>query len=241
MRQAGIMLSEIAFSNFSLLCKNGGLDFFILDDEHGAFDYAVAAGVIMTARLCGVRTIVRLPGSGRKDIIKFADMGADGFLLPMTGCAGDIAEVVRYAKYRPVGERGISTMRAHTLYAPPALKEYMQIANARIRVYAQIETRAGVEHAEEILTESGVDGCFVGPNDLADDYGCAGGGEEHILSAIAAVGSATAKAGKTAGIITGNRGYLRQAKQCGFTMYAVGSELNAIAGYCRQVAELVAE
>lgn len=240
MRSAGIMLSEVAFSNFPILFKNSGLDFFIIDYEHGAFDYSAMAGVLTVARLCGMRSIVRLPGNGRKDIVKLADMGADGFLLPMTNSPEDIARVVRYARYRPAGERGISTMRAHTRYAPPSdLKAYMQSANEGMRVYAQIETRAGLANAGAILSVQGVDGFFLGPNDLSDDFGCPGACGGRIESAIEELGRAARAANKTAGIITGNRAYLQRAKACGYEMYAVGSELNAVSDYCKSVAALI--
>ena len=64
----------------------------------------------------------------------------------MTNTADDVRKVVEYAKYSPIGKRGISTMRAHTLYAPPSLAEYMLEANERVKVYAQIETELGVKN-----------------------------------------------------------------------------------------------
>ncbi len=236
MKRAGIMISEIAFSNLPVLMKNAGLDFFILDCEHGGFDYAAVANFIMNARLCGLEIIVRLADNGRKDTVKFADMGADGFLLPMTDCADDIARVVRYAKYRPVGERGISTMRAHTFYNPPPINDYLPSANERVKVYAQIETACGVERAAEILSVNGVEGAFVGPNDLSADYGCLGNpAAAEILRAIERVQRAAEKAGKRAGIITGNENYLERASACGYSMFCKGSELNAISEYCKAV------
>lgn len=240
MKQAGIMLSEIPFGNFPVIFANGGLQFFIIDYEHGGFDYAAMANLITVARLRGITAIVRLPNNARKDIVKLADMGADGFLLPMTNCAEDIRAVVRYAKYRPVGERGISTMRAHTLYDPPEITEYKKSANVRMKVYAQIETRAGAEHLSEIMGTDGVDGCFVGPNDLSDDLGCLGGKTASaVLEVIRKAGACAAAAGKTAGIITGNADYLAEAGRCGFQMFSVGSELNAAAQYCKAVSEQI--
>lgn len=234
----GIMLSEIAFPKMPVLFKNAGLSFFILDYEHGGFDYSAMAEILFSARLCGIRSVVRLADNGRKDIIKLADMGADGFLLPMTNTAEDIAKVVRYAKYRPEGERGISTMRAHTMYMPPDACAYRIAANERMKIYAQIETKSGVENIGNILTVAGVDGCFVGPNDLSDDYGCLGNGNaDEILSAIRKVGDTAQSAKKTAGVITANGGYLKEAEKNGFTMFSVGSELNAIADYCKRTAE----
>ena len=142
-RKVGIMLSELSSGSLPVLFRAAGLDFFILDCEHGGFDYGAVSRIVLSARLCGITCIVRLADNGRKDIQKFMDMGADGLLLPMTNDASEIMQVVKYAKYRPVGERGISTMRAHTLYAPPPIAEYVREANAHTRVYAQIEPRAG--------------------------------------------------------------------------------------------------
>ena len=61
MRKSGIMVSEIPFANMPVLMKNAGLDYFILDCEHGGFDYVDISRIIMTARLCGLPVIVRLP------------------------------------------------------------------------------------------------------------------------------------------------------------------------------------
>ena len=236
MNKVGLMLSEIPFSNMPVLMKNSGLDFFIIDCEHGGFDYVDVSRIIMTARLCKLFVIVRLPNNLRKDIVKFMDMGADALLLSMTNNVSDIQEVVKYAKYQPIGKRGISTMRAHTLYNPPAVSDYMQIANERTKVYAQIETVEGVKNVSEILSVNGVDGVFVGPNDLSADYNCLTNPEApEILNAIKTVGENAKKAGKTAGIITGNKSYINVATENGFTYFSKGSELNAISQYCKNI------
>ena len=227
--EAGLMLSEMAFSNLPVILKKGGLDFFILDCEHGGFDYSEVSALVMTARLAGLKCIIRLADNTRKDIVKFMDMGADGLLLQMTDTASDIEKVVEYAKYSPIGKRGISTMRAHTLYDPPKLLDYMEEANARTEIYAQIETSAGVKNVSEILAVEGVSGFLMGPNDLSCDFGCLS--DDHapqILSAIEKTTNEAKRLGKKSGIITGNEAYLAKGRSCGMTMFCVGSELNLL-------------
>lgn len=237
-RKVGIMLSELASGSLPVLFRAAGLDFFILDCEHGGFDYGAVSRIVLSARLCGIMCIIRIADNSRKDIQKFMDMGAEGLLLPMTNEAQDIAQVVRYAKYRPVGGRGISTMRAHTLYAPPPIAEYVREANAHTRVYAQIETRRGVQNIAQILSVAGVDGCFVGPNDLSDDLGCLGQAHaQPVLDVISRVGKAAAQQGRQAGIITSDAAYLSAAKGAGFSLFCKGSELNAVKEYCRAVVD----
>lgn len=236
--KSGVMLSEMSFPNYPVIFKNCGLDFFIIDNEHGAFDYSAVSALLMNSRLSDFNSIVRLSGNSRDSIIKFADAGADGFLLPMTNCAEDIKKVVEYAKYMPVGKRGISTTRAHTLYNPPELKEYMRSANEKMKVYAQIETRAGVENINEILSVEGVDGVFVGPNDLAADLGCIGD-IKSVLECIDTVSKAVEKTGKVWGIITQNRDLIDFSKEKNVNMISYGSELNMIKDGCVKILEKV--
>jgi len=223
----GIMLSEIAFSNFSVIAQNCGLDFMIIDSEHGAFDYTTLASLITPANLLGFDTVVRIGDASRANVTKLADMGVHGFLLPMTNTAEDIRRVVEYAKYAPIGKRGISTTRAHTGYNPPPLAEYMPAANARMKIYAQLETAAGVDNAPDILDVPGVDGVFIGPNDLACDLNAIGN-KQLICECITRVANTAHAAGKPFGIITADKVLLDHAKKQGVAMVSIGSELNLL-------------
>ena len=234
---AGIMLSEVPFTNMPLIMKNSGLDFMIVDNEHGAFDYTALAKMFTVSRMADFRTIVRLPDNTRAWITKCVDAGADGFLLPMTNTAEDIKKVVEYAKYAPVGKRGISTMRAHTLYNPPSLSEYMPLANERIKVYAQIETAMGVENIEDIIGTDGVDGVFIGPNDLSCDLDSIGDNTP-LLEAIEKVAAAAKNAGKPWGIITTAKALIEKATLCGASMFSYGSELNMLANECKKIRKM---
>ena len=237
-RRMGMMLSEIPFSNMPVILKNEGFAFFIIDCEHGGFDYADVSKIIMTAKLMQINCIIRLADNNRKDITKYMDMGADGLLLCMTNTAEDIRKGVEYAKYAPMGKRGISTMRAHTLYDPPALLHYMQEANERTKIYAQIETLAGLADIENILSVKGVDGCILGPNDLSCEYGCLGESTAvQIFAAIERMAEKCRNAGKASGIITSNKSYLQKAADCGVQMYCVGSELNILRDGAKRTAE----
>lgn len=231
---AGIMLSEAAFTNFPIILKNTGMDFYIIDCEHGAFDYHTLSELLVKSRLMGIKAIVRIGDNRREFITKLADMGASGFLLSMTNTSEDIEEVVRYAKYSPIGKRGISTTRAHTLYAPPSLREYMANANREMKIYAQIETELGVLGINEILNVNGVDGVFIGPNDLSDDLNCIGDNAP-IKNCITAVAHAANKSGKPWGIITANEELTAHSMCHGVNMISCQSELNLLIDGCKHI------
>lgn len=230
----GTMLSEVCFPNFPIILKNSNLDFFIVDNEHGSFDYSFISAIVMNANLCDLKSIIRISDNSRKDIIKFADMGAGGFLLPMTNTAEDIKQVVKYGKYAPIGSRGISTNRAHTLYNPPPIDQYMEMANKKVKVYAQIETVMGVQNIDEILAVEGVDGVFIGPNDLSCDMGCIGNFEP-IKEAISKVAEAAQKWGKTYGIITAEKPLIEHALSKNVDFISYGSEINMLKSGCKNI------
>ena len=232
--KAGVMLSEVPFGNFPIIVKNSQLDFYIIDNEHGAFDYSVLEDLIVTSNLVKQNTIIRIGDNSRNNITKLADMGAKGFLLPMTNTKSDIKKTVEYAKYPPIGKRGVSTTRAHTFYNPPKLSDYMKTANETMKVYAQIETVSGVQNIEEILSVNGVDGVFIGPNDLSIDFNCIGD-KAAICKQIDIISRACKKLNKPWGIITGDKDLTEFSINCGVNMISCGSELNMLTEGCKKV------
>lgn len=241
-RLSGTFLSEIPFSNMPIILKNIGFDFLIIDNEHGAFDYVDISKIIMISKLVGIEVIIRLADASRKDILKFMDMGAQGLLLPMTNNQKDIMEVIRHAKYPPQGQRGISTMRAHSMYNLIDINNYMKNANQDTKIYAQIETIDGLNNIHEILSVDGVDGFFLGPNDLSAEFNCLDNDNANqILEAIDQLKIVSSNLNKTAGIITTNPNYLNRAKINQYQMISVGSELSMLKKASKDIYNLIME
>ena len=234
----GVMVSEIPFINLPLIFKNNNLNFFIIDNEHGAFDYSTVTALVTNAKLCGIPSIIRLSDNTRMNITKYSDAGVNGFILPMTNSPEDIIPVIKYAKYSPIGKRGISTMRAHTLYNPPPLKEYMNEANEKLKIYAQIETNKGVKNINEILSVNGLEGVFIGPNDLSCDLDCIGD-KKPVIKCIEKVASACKKANKPWGIITTDSELISVAKENNVKLISYGSELNILNNGCKIIKEKI--
>ncbi len=223
----GTMLSEFNDSNIPIIFKKSGLDFFILDYEHGAFDHKDILSIITVSRLSHIKVFVRLSNNSRKDITKIMDMGPDGLILPMTSTKEDIQKVVNYAMYFPLGNRGLSTMRAHSFYNSPSdLCTYMKQTNEKVKIFAQIETIEGVRNYQEIVRVDGVSGIFIGPNDLSASYGGPGNVlNDKILKAIQQLFN---NKHKEIGIITSNEKLIELAKANNCDYLSIGSELSIL-------------
>lgn len=225
----GTMLVEFHTPNVAVLLKACGFDCFIIDCEHGYFDYGMVANIATVARGAGIPAVVRIPGAEREAITKYLDMGAAGLLLPQVDDPEQLRAAVACAKYAPEGRRGVSTTRAHTGYGVADLPGYMREANRRTAVLAQIESRAGLERLDEIAGVPGLDALIVGPNDLAQDLGIAGSPDHPLMQeAIARVAAAACRCGIRSGIIASQLDLLQRCAALGMTFLSWNSEVGML-------------
>lgn len=211
------------------LMQASGLDYVIVDCEHGYFDYSQVAALAAVGNGIHFPVIVRIPSISRDHIQKYLDAGVDGILVPMLETEEQARQLVSYGKYAPEGKRGISTMRPHSNYNPGKLTEYTAAANGRTMFFAQIETKKGVENIREIAGVPGLDGVFVGPNDLACDLGEMGNFDTPEMEfCIDQVISAAVEAGIPSGIITSKTDFIKSCRDKGMTMFSCDSELGLL-------------
>ena len=151
------------------LCHTG-LDFVIIDTEHGCFSEETAADMILAAERGGLLPFVRIGDVRRPYVLRMLDIGARGLIVPNIRSVEEVQTLVRHAKFPPLGNRGYCPNRTtgwgsdNTAADPIA---YMQDCNERCRVIPQCETREALEQIEQIAALPGVDGIFVGPCDLS--------------------------------------------------------------------------
>ncbi|MBZ4646217.1 MAG: hypothetical protein JG777_1706 [Clostridia bacterium] len=171
----GTMVTVFDNPDIVKMLKVCGFDLFIVDSEHGYMDYSKVAGLFGIARAIGIAGLVRIPEVKREVVLKYMEMGADGILLPNTETVEQARALVEYAKYYPMGNRGVSLLRAHTSYEKiPSAVEYMKKANEETILMVQIESPKGVENVGKILDIEGIDAAFIGPNDLSQSMGIMG-------------------------------------------------------------------
>lgn len=232
----GTMLSEVYTPNVVRVIKAGGMEFIIIDSEHGYFDYSQIANIVAVCNGFDIPIIVRVPNIDRASITKVLDMGVDGLLIPMVNTALDAENVVNYAKYAPLGARGISTTRAHTNYEPPKLSEYIEHANNKTIILAQIETKQALLNADKIIEVEGIDALIIGPNDLAIDLGTPGDFETASMEkSIETVVASARKAKKPCGIVASNIGFLHKCKDMGMTIFSCNSEVGMIKSASKKI------
>ncbi len=142
-----------------------GLDAVILDLEHGVFDPTDADEIIAAAKNLGLTVYSRVAQSERMQIQAALDSGSDGVILPQLRDLAHARQATGYAKYPPLGTRGIGFSRTHKYGGAPA--DFTDRENRRTLCFAMIETPGALADAEAIAALRTVDGLFVGPADLS--------------------------------------------------------------------------
>lgn len=150
-----------------------GYDGVILDLQHGELGLEAACGILRSIPRANAYAYARVGSLDAGPILRLLDSGARGIVAPTVESRGQAEALVAATKYPRVGNRSMGPSRPE-LYVGGS---YADAGNRAVSTVAQIETLAGVEHAEEIVSTPGLDSVYVGPADLAVSYGLPGRGD----------------------------------------------------------------
>jgi 4-hydroxy-2-oxoheptanedioate aldolase len=143
-----------------------GWQWIIIDMQHGTFNWETAYECIHVIRAAGARPFVRVSVEGFSEINRALDLGAGGVIVPMTNSRAAAVCAAKAAKYPPQGERSIGGDPWYHYGS-----QYPRTANRDTFLFIQMEHIRAAECIEEMMAVDGVDGCYVGPTDLALSLG----------------------------------------------------------------------
>ncbi len=155
-----------------------GLDFVVIDTEHGPYDTMPMSDLIQAAESKGLSPLVRIADLTHKEMQRALDNGAEGIIIPCLKSLDEFRKVVDLGKFAPLGNRGFIKGRGSGFgnepWASGTLTEYMQNSNDKVLLLPQCETKEALDNIEEIVQIEGIDGIFIGPFDLSICMGIPG-------------------------------------------------------------------
>ena len=177
------------------MCGHAGLDFVIIDNEHGPAGVESTESMIRAARAAGVIPVVR---TLEPDILRMLDIGASGVQVPQVNTPEQAARIVAAAKYPPTGARGAAFSTRAAGYGFFGGDGHVRNSNEGTAVIVMTETRTAIANLDAILAVPGIDAVFFGPNDLSFSFGHPGemqhpevvGAIEHGIARALAAGVA---------------------------------------------------
>lgn len=228
----GLWLHSHSFHIARIIAAQGLFDWLLLDMEHTPIDLStlsmtLAAIADVSSGSC--TPIVRVAHGTMYHIKQALDSGAQGIIVPMINAAEEAAEIVRFARYPPMGERGAGGLLPHFSFGTSSHLEYVQNANREILVAVQIETQAAVENIDAIVATAGIDLIFIGPFDLHMSLGLTPGlwsEQPEFLAEIEKVVGACRRRGIPYGTLTPNAEGAKARRAQGFTLLGMGSDMN---------------
>lgn len=181
-----------------------GYDVIWFDLEHRAISEAAIDPVALACRATDIDLMVRVRKSGYDSAMRALEFGATGIMVPHIKSAAEARQWVEWAKFPPLGKRGLDGAGADAMFGLESGIDYLQAANRETFLMLQVEDREAVECAQEIANVPGVDLLFVGPGDLSLSYGVPfQPGHPLIVEACKRVDAATKTAGNWWGTTSG--------------------------------------
>jgi 2-dehydro-3-deoxyglucarate aldolase/4-hydroxy-2-oxoheptanedioate aldolase len=211
------------------VCAAAGLDWLLLDLEHGSGAEEQVRSVVPAAGAYGVPTVVRVESAARIRIGRVLDLGAAGVMLPRLESAAEVQAAVRHLRYPPHGDRGVATYNRACRFGldPGALDR----AADEVLGVVQIESARAVEEVDKIAAIDGVDVLFVGPLDLSHDLGVPGDiTAPAYLAALDRVRAAAQQHGKACGLLVPDGAAAAARRADGWTFITIGSDSVLLAG-----------
>lgn len=204
-----------------------GSDAVLVDLQHGMTDIGVMIGMLQAIATTPATPLVRVPSCDPPLLMKSLDAGAYGIVCPMIDSVAEAEAFVAATRYPPLGNRSFGPARG-LLYGGA---DYFDNADRTIVRLAMIETVQGLAAVDDICTVDGLDGIFIGPNDLGLALGKAPDGDptdSEVVSAIQHCLAAAHRHGRRAGIFCPSGKVAARRIAEGFDLVVPGSDANLL-------------
>lgn len=242
--KAALRDGEQQIGLWSALCSNitaeilagSGFDWIVIDTEHAPNEVPGLLSQLQAMAKGTAEPVVRCAWNDAVLIKRILDVGARSLLIPFVQNAEEARRAVAATRYPPRGIRGVSVAPRANLYGRVA--NYHLNAHEEGCVLVQVETRAALSEIEAIAAIEGVDGIFIGPSDLAADFGYLGNSRHpEVQSAITKSCARIRAAGKPAGTLTSDPDEASRYLELGFTFVAVGSDVGVLSQSAEKLAK----
>lgn len=208
------------------LLAETGLDFVLVDAEHGPITPETCGRMVTAAEAAGIPCLVRI---GETDsagtVCRYLDTGVLGVHLPRIDTVSDANSAISACQYPPAGTRGLAASRWCGYGHGIALNDAMREMQQGLSIIVQIESRQAIDNLPELLTLDTPDVFFLGPTDLAADMSLGGQrSDPAVVSLLARAIDEITAAGKTAGIMAADGDEAARWVQAGVRYVAFNAE-----------------
>jgi 4-hydroxy-2-oxoheptanedioate aldolase len=200
-------------------------DYVCVDMQHGGASEGQLVPLLQAVAIGGATPLVRVPEANPATIMKALDAGAMGVIVPLVESAEQARNAVAACRFPPVGRRSFGPFRASISTRSNDPKELEKVA-----CIAMIETKAGIDHLDEIVATEGLTAVYLGPSDLSLALGLPPASLEapEFIATVEKIRAACAERGVVTGMHCYDGVTARRAVERGFGMVTVAVDLRAL-------------
>ncbi len=163
-----------------IICSTG-LDFIIIDAEHGPISFETAQEIIFSCESRSVSPLMRVGKIDESEILKALDIGVHGIQIPNVNTVDDVKKIINFSKYPPTGNRGFSPFNRAGNYSIDNSTVLTKDANDNTLIGINIEGSEAIKNIDEILKIDELDLIFIGLFDLSKSLGIPGQVDNKIV------------------------------------------------------------
>lgn len=156
------------------IISSTGLDFIIIDFEHGPISFETAQQMIIAAENNKVSPIIRVSNNIQGDILRSLDIGAHGIQLPNVDNVDQLHKLVDYSKFPPIGNRGFSPYTRAGNYNNNNAYNLVMNSNHNLLTIINVESKESIMEIDSYLDNEQLDVIFIGLYDLSKSLGIPG-------------------------------------------------------------------
>lgn len=212
------MLSSPSVMN---VMAQSGLDFIIIDMEHGPTSFETAEAQLFATESAGCTPIIRLGEGSDPTILRSLEIGTQSLMVSHVSTVAEAERIVRACRYFPEGDRGISPFTRNHGYSDENFKQKTRQANEQMFVGVLIEGEEGINNLASIAAVKGLDMVYLGLYDISQSVGTPGDLlNPKVIKLVKECVKIIGSTGCIAGSVARDREYLSLLMESGFRFLA---------------------
>lgn len=211
------------------IMARSGLDWIIVDLEHGPIDLGSAHAMITATSGTPCVPLARIAANEAWLAKAPMDIGALGINFPMICSRKDAEKAVRSVRYPPRGERLWGPFHAPFRWGV-SMPEYMATADDDMICMITIEHIDAVKNIDEIMATPGIDVAVIGPGDLATSINKRGPDDPEVLALMARAEAGILNSGVPIGGVARTTDHANAMIDRGYLALALGFDWSLLSG-----------
>ncbi len=217
-----------------------GLDFVIVDLEHGPMSFETAQNMVRAAELHGTAALLRVPTNDPPLILRALEIGSAGVVVPQVETAEQAGQALDASRYAPAGHRGFSPFTRSGGWTSEHAATLAERKNKETVTVLLVEGVDGIRSLPDILERAPADVIYLGTYDLSQAAGFPGQADHpEVLRYVEGCVRTIRAAGLAAGCLAQTPAAVERWRELGIQFIAYQADCALLSGAAAHAAQLV--